>query len=193
MKKNISEDGWFSEKEVEEMGFQKVGENVLISKKTSLYGCDKISIGSNIRIDDFVTISSSNKINIGSNVHIGAYSYIAGGGVINIGDYCGISQGVRIYSTVDDFFGFGMSNPVIDNEFRNTTTRPVNLHKYSLIGSGVTILPGVSIGFNTAIGAMSLVNRSIGDNLLAFGNPCVTKIKRSQKGYKKYEERKCLK
>jgi acetyltransferase-like isoleucine patch superfamily enzyme len=39
------------------------------------------------------------------------------------------------------------------------------------IGSHTTILPGVTIGKNAIIGAHSLVNRDIPDNVLAFGVP----------------------
>lgn len=180
---------WLNKQEIKNLGLKSVGDNVLISSKCSLYGCENISIGSNVRIDDFVTISASREIKLGNNVHIGANSYIAGAEEIEICDFCGISQSVRIYSTVDDFYGFGLSNPMVDIEFRNTTSKPVKLSKYSLIGSGAVIFPGVTVGHNSAIGAMSVVNKSIEDNMLAFGNPCKAVIKRSQQGYKNYEEK----
>ena len=40
------------------------------------------------------------------------------------------------------------------------------------IGADVTILPGVSIGNNTIIGAKSVVTKNIPDNVIAVGNPC---------------------
>ena len=40
------------------------------------------------------------------------------------------------------------------------------------IGSNAAILPGVSIGDNTVIGAGSVVARDIPANVVAVGNPC---------------------
>ena len=40
------------------------------------------------------------------------------------------------------------------------------------IGGNVTILPGVSIGDNTTIGAGSVVTKDIKSNVVAAGNPC---------------------
>ena len=39
-------------------------------------------------------------------------------------------------------------------------------------GAGVTVLPGVTIGDNTVIGAGSIVNKDIPANVVAAGNPC---------------------
>lgn len=40
------------------------------------------------------------------------------------------------------------------------------------VGANVTILPGVTIGENSIIGAGSVVTHSIPDNVVAAGNPC---------------------
>ena len=41
-----------------------------------------------------------------------------------------------------------------------------------MITSNVTILPGVTIGSNTIIGAGSVVSRDIPSGVFAAGNPC---------------------
>ena len=43
---------------------------------------------------------------------------------------------------------------------------------YVWIGANVTILPGVTIGDDTVIGAGSVVNRDIPSGVIAVGNPC---------------------
>ena len=40
------------------------------------------------------------------------------------------------------------------------------------IGSNVSIMPGITIGDNSVIGAGSVVTNDIPDNVLAFGVPC---------------------
>ncbi len=92
---------------------------------------------------------------LGVKIDIGAFSYInAQHGVVieddvQIGSHCSIYS----ISTIDDTFG------------------KVVLKRNCKIGSHSTVLPGISIGKNSIIGAHSLVNKDIPDNVLAFGVP----------------------
>jgi acetyltransferase-like isoleucine patch superfamily enzyme len=94
-------------------------------------------------------------LDLGFKTDIGAFSYInAKNGVtiengVQIGSHCSIYS----VSTIDDSSGM----VVLKNNCR--------------IGSHSTILPGVSIGKNSIIGAHSLVNKNIPDNVVAFGIP----------------------
>lgn len=49
---------------------------------------------------------------------------------------------------------------------------PVHIGKNCWLGSGVIVLPGVTIGDNTVIGAGSIVTKDIPANVVAVGNPC---------------------
>lgn len=49
---------------------------------------------------------------------------------------------------------------------------PVRIEKNVWIGAGVIVLPGVTIGENSVIGAGSLVNKDIPANVVAVGTPC---------------------
>ena len=151
---------FYSDQELEEIGFQKIGKNVLISKKTSIYGASKISIGDNVRIDDYCVMSG--KIEIGNFVHIAVYCAIFGGdsGVI-INDFAGLSSRCVIYAESDDYSGNFMTNPTVPEEYLGIITGTVELGKHAILGSGTTVLPGAIIGEGTAVGSMSLVNSSL--------------------------------
>lgn len=91
---------------------------------------------------------------------IGAFTYInAKNGVIieenvEIGSHCSIYS----ISTIDKKQG------------------KVILRKNCKIGSHSVIMPGVTIGENTVVGAFSFVNKNIPANMIAFGVP--VKLKR---------------
>lgn len=49
---------------------------------------------------------------------------------------------------------------------------PVHIGKNCWLGAGVIVLPGVTIGDNSVIGAGSVVTKDIPSNVVAVGNPC---------------------
>lgn len=163
---------FYTESELRELGIREIGNNVLISKKASLYGVQNLKIGNNVRIDDFCILSG--KITIGSYIHISAYTALFGGqekGIV-VEDYATISSRCAIYALTDDYSGNSMTNPMVPNEYRNVVEEKVKIRKYAIIGTGCTILPGVTIGEGTAVGAMSLVNKSIDKWGIYVGIPC---------------------
>ncbi|MFO8056844.1 MAG: acyltransferase [bacterium] len=56
---------------------------------------------------------------------------------------------------------------------REVRTAPVRIKDFVMIGAGATVLPGVSIGSHSVIGAGSLVRSDIPDHAVAAGNPAV--------------------
>lgn len=49
---------------------------------------------------------------------------------------------------------------------------PIHIGKNCWLGAGVIVLPGVTVGDNTVIGAGSVVTKDIPANCVAVGNPC---------------------
>ncbi|WDT85600.1 acyltransferase [Alteromonas sp. 009811495] len=153
---------FYNEDELSEFGFKSIGTNVLISDKASIYNPSKISIGDNVRIDDFCILSAgSGGITIGRNVHIACYALLIGAGKITVGDYVGLSSRVSVYSSSDDYSGAFLTNPTVPSEYTNVDTAPVSFGQHALIGSGSVILPGVSLAEGVAVGALSLVTKSL--------------------------------
>ena len=171
---------FYSIDELNNIGFKKIGSNVLLSRKTSIYGASHISIGNNVRIDDYCILSG--KITLSSNIHIATYCALYGGEAgICFEDYSGISSRGCVYAVSDDYSGLFLTNPMVPDEFKNVISKPVNIGRHVIIGSGVTILPGVNLADGSAIGAMSLCNKSTRPWGIYFGIPARRINERSKK------------
>ena len=102
---------------------------------------------------------------IGHDTFINHNAYLMDGGGITIGHHCFIGPNCGMYTAI---------HPVIAEE-RNAGLEkalPITIGDNCWIGADVTILPGVTIGSNTVIGAKSVVTKDIPDNVIAVGNPC---------------------
>lgn len=149
---------FLSLEEIERIGFKKVGKNVLISKNAMFYQPHKISMGNNVRIDDFCILSGN--IDIKNYIHIAAYTAIfSGEKAITIHDFANISSRVVIYSKSDDFLGESLTNPMIPDKYKKVKEESVEIGKHVIIGTGGTVLPGVSLGEGSSFGAMTLINK----------------------------------
>lgn len=95
------------------------------------------------------------RLELGLKTDIGAFTYINAKHGVEIADYVQIGSHCSIYSvsTIDGKAG------------------KVTLKKSCKIGSHSVIMPGVTVGENSIVGAFSFVNRDIPDNAVALGVP----------------------
>ena len=98
-------------------------------------------------------------LKLGNKTDIGTFSYINAEYGVEIQDLVQIGSHCSIYS-----------KSTIDNKIGK-----VILKKNCKIGSHSVVMPGVTIGENSIIGAHSFVNISIPDNVVAFGIPAKVK------------------
>lgn len=122
-----------------------------------------IFIGDKVIINMNCTFVDNNRIDIGSNVLI--------------------ASNVQIYTATHST---NVHERMVENwsegqEICRTYALPVRIEDGAWIGGGAIILPGITIGRNSVIGAGSVVTRSIPDNCVAVGNPCRV-IKRIDNG-----------
>ena len=150
---------FYTEEELNKMGFKSVGQNVFISRKCSIYGAENMSIGHHVRIDDFCILSGS--ITIGNYVHIAAYTALYGRYGIEIGNFCGISARGLIYSAVDDFSGEHMISPMVPDNLICLKTGKVVLENFVQLGCATVVLPGTTLHEGSATGAMTFVKTDI--------------------------------
>jgi acetyltransferase-like isoleucine patch superfamily enzyme len=109
------------------------------------------------------------KISLGRRVVVrpGSYLMAESDGEITIEDDVLMGAGVHIYVNNHRFDDRAV--PIIDQGY--LPPEPVLLKKGCWVGANVVILPGVTIGENSVIGAGSVVTRSIPDRVLAAGCP----------------------
>lgn len=170
---------FYSRDELLSLGFKSVGEGVMISRKASFYGAERMMIGNNVRIDDFCILSGN--ITLGNNIHISAYVALYGAEGIILKDYTGISPRSTIYSAMDDFSGDYLIGPIHDESKTHVTGSPVVLERYVQIGCNSVIFPGITIPEGTVIGAMSLVNKPLEPWTIYAGIPAKKIKNRSKK------------
>lgn len=111
-----------------------------------------IKIGDNVQLNDYVHIGSVGSITIGNNVLIASKVYISDH---NHGGYDHIKS----------------DSPLIPPFDRKQIVKPVSIEDNVWIGESVCILPGVSIGFGSVIGALSVVTKDIPPYCIAVGSP----------------------
>ena len=80
-----------------------------------------------------------------------------------------------------------MTNPTIPDELRKVTEEKVTIGKHVIVGTGSTILPGVSIGEGGSFGAMSLINKSTEPWGIYVGTPC-RRIRERKKDLLEFEK-----
>jgi len=161
---------YYSEEQLQRLGFKHLGKNVKISDKASIYNADQIEIGDDSRIDDFCVISG--KVVIGSYCHITPTCLVAGGipGVY-FSDFCTLAYGVKVFAQTDDYSGETLTNSIIPTKYKKETFEAVNIETYVIVGAGAIIFPGVTVSEGCAIGAMTLVNKSTLPWGIYVGNP----------------------
>lgn len=173
---------FYTEVELQSIGFKAIGKRVLISRKVSIYNPETISIGSDVRIDDFCVLSGGSGLSLGNFVHVACYCGLFAGSGIIIGDFSGLSAQVLIYSQSDDYSGNSLTNPIIPLHYKpKFQMGSVVLGKHVIVGAKSTILPGAILAEGVAIGAHSLVTKSCDAWWVYFGIPAKKLRKRSNK------------
>lgn len=100
-------------------------------------------------------VKNKKKFILGKNTDIGAFCYINAKEGVEIEDDVQVGSHTSIYSV-----------STIDNK-----NGKVVLEKNCRIGSHSVIMPQVTVGKNSVIGAFSFVNKNIPPNVLAYGIP----------------------
>lgn len=170
---------FYSKNELDKIGFSKLGDNVLISRFARFYSPEKMQIGNNVRIDDFCILSGD--IILHDFIHISAFCALYGKFGIEIEDYSGLSPRCTVFSATDDFSGNFLVGPMVNSGLTNVKGGKVMINKYCQIGAGSVVLPDITVREGVAVGAMSLVNKTLDEWSVFAGIPCKFVKKRAKK------------
>lgn len=110
-------------------------------------------IGNNVQMNDYVHITAMDEVRIGNNVLLASKIYISD---CSHGSYVG---------DADD------SSPLSIPKDRNYAKKKVIIEDNVWLGEFACVLPGVTIGRGTIVGANSVVTKSLPANVIAVGAP----------------------
>src|SRR3954464_1588114 len=139
----------------------KLGQNVHIRAFVNLYGCE---IGDETRIGTFVEIQKGARI--GARCKISSHTFICEGVILESGVFVG--HGVTFIN--DRYPRATTADGALqtDADWRCQTTL---IKRGASIGSGATLLGGVTVGENAIVGAGSVVTTDVPANSTVAGNP----------------------
>ena len=139
----------------------RLGRNVQIYAFVNLYGCE---IGDETRIGTFVEIQKGAKI--GPRCKISSHTFICEG--VTIESEVFIGHGVTF---INDRYPRATSTSGQPQTEADWSVQNTLVKKGASIGSGATLLGGVTIGEKAIIGAGSVVTKDVPPNTVVAGNP----------------------
>jgi len=169
---------------------KSVGKNVVIGDNVYIRYPHLVEIGDNVIIDEFVYITAGLKL--GSYIHISPHVSIIGGveAKLIMDDFTCLTSGVRIVCTSDNFSGSDLTNSTVPPQYRpNTQRTTVHIKKHCAIGTNSVVMPDVTIGEGTVIGAMSLVTKDLAPYGIYYGNPVKRIRERDEQSLLEMEQR----
>jgi len=139
----------------------KLGKNVRIYDFTNLYGCE---IGDDVKIGTFVEVQKGSKI--GNRCKVSSHTFICEGVVLE--DDVFIGHNVTF---INDRYpratnGTGQLQTEADWKCVGTLVK-----RGASVGSGATLMCGITVGENALIGAGSVVTKDVPPGAVVAGNP----------------------
>lgn len=138
----------------------KLGRDVIIYHFVNLYGCE---IGDGSKIGSFVEIQKG--VRVGRNCKISSHTFICEG--VTIEDEVFIGHGVVF---INDKYPRATGTSGLQTE-ADWEVVPTLVKRGASIGSGATILCGLTIGERATIGAGALVTKDVQAGETVAGNP----------------------
>lgn len=139
----------------------KLGKNTKIFEPVNIYNAD---IGEETKVGTFVEIQSG--VKIGKRCKISSHSFLCEG--VEIEDEVFIGHGVMF---TNDRFPAATNKDGSLKKADEYIMEKTLVKKGASIGSGATILPGITIGEYALIGAGAVVTKDVSAHTTVIGNP----------------------
>src|SRR6266705_3188637 len=139
----------------------KLGRDVTIHNFVNLYGCE---IGDGTRLGSFVEVQKG--VRIGRNCKISSHTFICEG--VSIEDEVFIGHGVTF---INDKYPRATTESGALQTDKDWKVVPTVIKRGASIGSGATILCGVTIAEHAIVGAGAVVTKDVASNSRVAGNP----------------------
>jgi acetyltransferase-like isoleucine patch superfamily enzyme len=179
---------------------RSLGDNVIIDVGVHFINPSYISIGDNCWIDKYAVVMAGpphkgqrkitrtlnplfeheeGAVVVGSNCHIGSHVVLNGHGGVAVGKNATIAAGAKIISLSHhhqnlsdpaDMFPYRFGSMAPEHE-QALISSPVVMRDNSALATNAIMLPGSTVGFESWVGANSLVTGTIPDGYLAWGVP----------------------
>jgi acetyltransferase-like isoleucine patch superfamily enzyme len=148
--------------------FAAIGTNVVIEHGAIVLKPECIRIGSNVYVGHYCVLRGydGNQLVIGDDTWIGQFCYINAAGGVRIGSKVGIGPAVKIMSSRHSEEGREVPVLLCDLEFA-----AVNIEDGSDLGMGCIILPGVTVGRCSQVGAGAVVTKDVEPYAIVAGVP----------------------
>lgn len=124
------------------------------------------SIGCGVEIRDSVQIDPKSRVSIGNYVYIGPRTQLFGRGGLEIQDHVIVGPEVVVLTSMHNYRNATMV-PYDEIEL----LRPVTIERCVWIGMRALILPGVTVGEGSVVGAGAVVTKSCPPGSVMAGNP----------------------
>lgn len=118
--------------------------------------------GKDVILQQGVQILAPQKVHLGSHVGVGHYTILRGQGGITIEDFSLLGDNVILATA---------GHPLGERYINNTHSAPIHIGQNVWLAAQVIVLPGVTIGENSAIGAGAVVTKDIPPHSVAVGVP----------------------
>lgn len=146
---------------------RKFGHGIRIGARVGFKHLETFEIGDGVFIGDQAYIQGrfDGVTNIGHHVWIGPHSYFDARH-LTLGEYVGWGPGAKVLGS--SHTGVPIDRPIIETEL---DIRPVHVEAWADIGTNAVLLPGVTVGKGSIVGAGAVVTRDVPAFAIVAGVP----------------------